>query len=144
MSMNYELRSTKKKKAFTLVEILIAIFVLEIGLLGIASFYAYSFKISKIARNETTAANLASGLLDDELTIVYDNLPVGAGTKVRYSTDQANPFYEWYKKIDIAYIDSNLAESVSDTNMKKITVTVYWQESGSEKSFQTASIKAKH
>ena len=54
----------KNRRAFTLIEVLLAIFVLEIGLLGIAGFYTYSFKITKIARMETTAANLASRLLD--------------------------------------------------------------------------------
>ncbi|KKQ90292.1 MAG: hypothetical protein UT15_C0016G0004 [Berkelbacteria bacterium GW2011_GWA1_39_10] len=136
----------KIKKAFTLIEILLAVFVLEIGLLGIVTFYSYAIQVTKIARNETTAANLASGILDNELSAAYDNLTVGAGTKIKYSTDTTSPFYAWDKKIDVAYINSSLTESYNppDTNMKKIVVTIYWQESGNEKSFQTASIKAKH
>ncbi|KKQ73683.1 MAG: hypothetical protein US94_C0028G0001, partial [Berkelbacteria bacterium GW2011_GWB1_38_5] len=64
----------KIKKAFTLIEILLAVFVLEIGLLGIVTFYSYAIQVTKIARNETTAANLASGILDNELSAAYDNL----------------------------------------------------------------------
>lgn len=67
-----------KQKGFTLIEVLLAIFILEIGLLGIAGFYASSIKIIKTARNETTASNLASGLLDEELAIAYDNLQVSS------------------------------------------------------------------
>ena len=137
----------KKKfvgRAFTLVEVLLAVFILEIGLLGIAGFYASSFRIIKTARNETTASNLANGLLDEELAISYDNLLPLPGSKVRYSDLDSNPFYDWWKQIDVAYIDANLAEQTSETNMKKITITVFWQEAGSERSFQTASIKAKH
>lgn len=134
------------RRAFTLVEILIAVFVLEIGLLGIASFYTYGFKITKTARNETIASNLATGLLDEQLSNNYDNLTIGAGLKTKYSTDAASPFYNWDQKIDIAYIDTNLVESYAepDTNMKKVTVTIYWQTSDGEKNFQTASIKARH
>lgn len=134
----------KKRSAFTLVEVLLAIFILEIGLLGIAGFYASSFKITKMARNETIASNLANGLLDEELAINYDNLAVETGQRTKYSTDLNNPFYNWDKQIDIAYIDDNLTVQSSETNMKKITVMIFWQESGSDKNFQTASIKARH
>lgn len=71
---------------------------------------------------------------------------VAEGTKTNYSPDISNPFYSWQKKIDIAYINTNLVASYSepDTNMKKITVTVYWQENGAERNFQIATIKARH
>lgn len=136
------------KKAFTLIEILIAVFVLEIGLLGIATFYSYSFQISKIARHDTIASNLASGLIDEQSAIAFDNLIVGEGTKTRYSDDINNPFYNWYKKIDVAFIDMNLVASYTETetnkNMKKVTITIYWPEGSNERSFQTATIRAKH
>ncbi|MBM2821104.1 MAG: hypothetical protein HW405_864, partial [Candidatus Berkelbacteria bacterium] len=131
------------RRAFTLLEVMISILVLEIGLLGIAAFYASSFKVTRQARNQTIAGNLSAGLLDAEMAIAYDNLPVGPGLKERYSTDASNPFYNWSKKIDVAFIDSNLTEQGNDTNMVKITVTVYWQDDG-EKSFQTASIKSRN
>lgn len=136
----------KIRKAFTLVEVILAIFILEIGLLGIAGFYAYSFQITKIARNETTAANLAQGVLDEQIAKNYDDptlMPTpGGGTKIAYSDDPA--FANFKKQVDIAYIDSNLAVQTTDTHMKKIVVTIYWQEVGGEESFQTASIKAEH
>ena len=126
----------RKRSSFTLIEVLLAIFILEIGLLGIAGFYASSFKITKTARNETIASNLASGILDEELAIAYDNL-----TPVPLTTFNS-PFDNWQKKVDIAYVDANLTEQATDTHMKKITVTIYWQETGGEKNFQIASIKA--
>ena len=132
----------KNRRAFTLIEVLLAIFVLEIGLLGIAGFYTYSFKITKIARMETTAANLASGLLDEQLANAYDNIAVGSGERTPYSADE--PFNTFDKKIDVTYLDVNLTEQASETHMKKITVTIYWQVDGADKSFQTASIKAQH
>lgn len=134
------------KKAFTLVEIMLAVFILEIGLLGVAGFYAKSLNISRTARNETTAANLAAGLLDEQSANNYSNLAVGEGTKTAYSTEINNPFSNFSKKVDIAYINTSLVASYAepDTNMKKITATVYWQENGAERNFQIATIKAKH
>lgn len=134
--------------AFTLVEILLAVFILEIGLLGIAGFYAYSFQITKSARNQTTAANLAQGLLDEQYASSFDNLTVGAGSSMPYSTDPNSPFAIFQKKIDIAYLDNNLVASytLTSTNqyMKQITVTIYWSETSGPKQFQIATIKAKH
>ena len=139
------------KKAFTLVEILLAVFVLEIGLLGVAGFYAYSINIAQIARNETIGANLAQGLLDEQLAVNFDGLDItpNGGTKTDYSSDPASPFAIFDKQIDIAYIESqNLTASYTATeqneNMKKITVTVFWPYESGEKSFQMATIKAKH
>lgn len=140
----------KFKKAFTLVEILLAVFILEIGLLGVASFYSYSLSLSKIARNQTIASNLVQGLIDEQLAISYDSLPVAEGTKTAYSTDPASPFANFSKKVDIAYLNGNL-DATYDANpaeayryMKKITVTVYYQELATEKNLQTATIKARY
>lgn len=130
----------KKFPGFTLLEVLIAVFILELGLLGIAGFYASSFKIIKTARNETIAANLASGVLDEQLAVSYDN--IHSIERAPYSS--SGLFSNWDKKVDITYVDENLAEQPGDTGMKKILVTVYWQEVTGEKSFQTATIKAKH
>lgn len=143
-----QLKRAKNKKGFTLIEILLAVFILEIGLLGIAGFYAQSLNIAKTARNETIAANLAQGLLDEQLEISFDNLPVGAGVKTPYSTDPTSPFLNFQKQIDIAYIDMNLSASYTQTaenqNMKKITVTVFWPYQSGERNFQIATIKAEH
>jgi len=134
----------KTRKAFTIIEVLVAIFILEVGILGVASFFTTGFKITKTAREETIASNLAAGLLDEEVAISFDNIPVGPGTRTKYSTDASSPFYNYEEKIDITYIDANLSDSVAATEMKKIVVTIYWINSGNEKSFQTASIKARH
>ncbi len=134
----------KNKQGFSLLEVLLAVFLLEIGLLAVASFYSYSMQVTKYARNQTTAANLAQGILDEELSITYENLPIGTSTKERYSLDASSPFYNWEKQVSVTYIDLNLTEQSFDTNMKKIIVTIFFQESGTEKSIQTASIKARH
>jgi len=131
-------------RGFTIIEVLIAIFILEIGILGVASFFTTGFKITKTAREETIASNLAAGLLDEEVVNSFDNIPVAIGSREKYSIDASSPFYNYEKKIDISYIDANLADSVAATEMKKIVVTIYWINSGNEKSFQTATVKARH
>jgi len=133
----------KKHSSFTLIEVLLAVFILEVGLLGIAGFYASSLKIIKTARNETIASNLASGILDEQLAISYDNLEIGQ-TEKNYTEDISSPFHDWTQKVEIRYVDANLNQQETETHMKKIVVTISWPEVNSQKSFQTASIKAEH
>lgn len=132
----------KFSKAFTLIELLLAVFVLEIGLLGIAGFYANSLQVTKIARNETIASNLAAGVIDEEMAIAYGSLTPLA--KDRYSNDSNNAFYNWYREVEISCINENLDPPItcdSNAHMKKILVTIYWQE---QQIFQVATIKAEH
>jgi len=131
------------KKAFTIIEVIIAIFILEVGILGVASLFASGFKIIKNARTETIAANLGSGLLDETLANSFDNIPVSTARE-RYSIEQSDPFYNYEKQIETSYIDAALNNSVTPTQMKKIVVTIYWTVGNQQKTFQIASIKASH
>lgn len=121
-----------------------AIFILEIGLLGIAGFFSYSLGVTKLARQETTAANLASGILDEELAKSYDQL--ANVNKTNYSPDLSSPFYQYQKQVDITCLNVNLEEPSCDSNMhmKKILVTIYWQYNGAEKNYKIATIKTEH
>lgn len=132
-----------KRKSFTLIEVLLAVFVLEIGLLGIAGFYSYSYGITKTARNLTIASNLAAGVLDKEMAITYDNLP----NVPRQQYSETSPFNNWEKEVIVSCINDSLnplACSDSAAHMKKIVVKIYWHEQQSDKSFEIATIKAEH
>ena len=131
----------QKNRAFTLIELLLAIFVLEIGLLGIAGFYTYSLRITQVARFETTASNLAAGLLDETLVQSFDSIQ--GVSRSAYSSDSTSPFKNYDKQIDVAYVNKNLQPESSDQNLKKVTVTIFWQQDNHEKSYQIASLKAK-
>lgn len=136
------MKKIKFKKAFTLVEILLAVFILEIGLLGIATFYSKSFQVARTARLQTMATNLAAGVLEEQLSISYANL-INI-SKRHYSNDQNDPLYNWWKQVDVYFVDANLNNSQSNTHMKKIVVTIYWTDEGTEKSFQEITLKAEH
>lgn len=131
------------KKGFTLVEVVVAIGVLTIGVLGVSGFFAYSSKISRSSSNTSIASNLTSGLIDEEIAKSYEELAPGNGAKVKISTDPANPFYNFSKQINISLIDSNLAASATDLGLKKIDVIVSYQEGSSEKNVQMSTIKTR-
>lgn len=57
-------RPSHRQDGFTLVEVLIALIVLSIGMLGIAALYLESLRASRQALVRTDAVNLASDIAD--------------------------------------------------------------------------------
>lgn len=151
--MNFKIDKFKKAftptpkalvRGFTIIEVLIALFILEVGILGVGSLFASSFNIIKTARMETIATNLGSGLMDEMIANSFENVAVGTVARQKYSPDLASPFNNYDYQIDVSYIDGGLNPSVVPTEMKKITVTIYWKIRDNEKTFQIVSIKASH
>lgn len=129
-------------RGFTIVEILVAITVFTIGVLGVSGFFATSTNVTRSANNTTTASNLAEGMLDNQLAKSYDELPAGNGVKTDFSNVSSDPYHNYSYQINISLIDQNLAAS-SDVGLKKIDVFVYWMEGTKEKNVEMSTIKAR-
>lgn len=126
-----------------MVEIVVAIGVLAIGVVGVSTFFAGSTRTTRSASNTSVAANLGQGVIDEELVKSYNELNPVSGAKVKFSEDSANAFYNFSKQINISLIDQNLNSSVNDVGLKKIDVIIYWNEGSMEKNLQLSTIKAK-
>jgi len=131
------------KKGLTIIEIIVAITVFTIGVLGVAAFFGNSSRLAGAAGRISVASNLAQGLIDQEVNKSYDSLTPGTGIKTNLSLENTNPFYQYQKQVDIILIDSNLAISGTDIGLKKIIVTIYYNEGQDEKNVQMATIKSK-
>ncbi len=101
---------------FTLIEVLIAIVILSVGLLGMASLTVGIIKGNKLSNDLTTATTLAQDKMEDIKRIKetgYSN--VVAETKAVCSS----PYTE-YKREVLVTNDSPA------TNMKTVIVKTYW------------------
>ena len=107
-------RLHKNNSGFTLLEILIAITVFSVGLLGMASMTVGIIKGNKFSNDLTTATTLAQNQME---YIIRDGY-----TKASYSHKEEKygsiTDYPLYKRVTEI---KNLA-----TDMKTIIVTVYW------------------
>lgn len=128
---------------FTIIEIVVAITVLTVGVLGVSGFFTISAKLTRSANHVSTASNLAQGLIDEEIAKSYDELTTGTGVKDRVSSDSSDPFYNYFEQINISLLDSNLNTSENDLGLKKIDVIIFYQEGEAEKNVQLSTIKAK-
>ncbi|MBL7205252.1 MAG: prepilin-type N-terminal cleavage/methylation domain-containing protein [Desulfobacteraceae bacterium] len=104
----------RNNKGFTLIEILIAITVFSIGLLGMATLTTGIIRGNLASNNLTTATVLAQEQMED---IIRDGYAKASGKDENYGsiTD-----FSQYKRVTV--VDDNKPE----TDMKIVTVTVSW------------------
>lgn len=107
---------------FTLIEVLIAIVILSVGLLGMASLTVGIINGNKFSNDMTTATTLAQDKMEDVRRQGYSGTPATTTTDTEdYS---AITGYAAYKRVTVTTVDSPAV------GMKAITVTTYWDSDG--------------
>lgn len=115
------------KKGITLLEAMITIVVIMIGVLSLTKIFPMALKINKVSEQSTVAANLAQAEIENLFYLNYDNLPIGTmEVKHRLSNDPSDQLYNYQREVLVEYVNSNLQTSITETNLKKITVNIYW------------------
>ena len=130
-----DLPPEKKSRGFTLVEVLVAILILTVGLLGMAALTVGIIKGNKLSSDLTTATTLAQDKMEDLRRLGYSGTPAADDTNTEaYGTISD---YARYKRVTETDVDSPAAD------MKTITVTAYWQDPIKEHSVELKTILAK-
>ncbi|GAH03867.1 unnamed protein product [marine sediment metagenome] len=135
------LQTTHYKLGFTLVEVLVALSVFIVAVVVIIQLFPVGLKSSRASKNETTAINLAQAGLESAKGTAYDY--VISEFRTRVSLDPTSPFYNFEREPIVQFVDTNLDTSEVDLGLKKITVTVFWQESGQEQEVSATYIKSR-
>ena len=110
---------------FTLLEILIAISILTIGLLGVASMQVSAIRGNDFASAQTEAATAGMDRIEKLLRLPYDNLTSGNHTDPPYT------------------ISWSVTDNSPLNNTKTVTVTVSWVHHGKAKNVQMRRIVPK-
>lgn len=156
------------KEGFTLIEILIAMSILSIGLLGIAGLATNAMKASSNAISMTQASNIAQDRIEALLTVDIANLnatEVDAGaldlarTCVQTDTSLSRPIwgctpsstvwldgreYTWNYTITHIDLDGNGNATLSHDGLLRIDLNVYWIDQlwASQKNITTIALRA--
>ena len=101
---------------FTLIETVIALLVLTIGLLGMASLAISVMQGNKSSNQISTATALAQDKMEELRGLGYKDLP-GSDSTV---TENSVSGFPKYKRVVVTDVDWPAQF------MKKVTVTVYW------------------
>jgi type IV pilus assembly protein PilV len=114
--MEEKVRKFINNNGFTLIEVLVAMVILSIGLLGTAALITGIINSNKLSNRITTATVLAQDKMEEIKRIGYSS---GNETRALLPPDNK---YEREVVVD---------DNIPADNMKTVTVTVYWESSKS-------------
>lgn len=108
----------RRMSGVTLIEVLVAVLVLSIGLLGLAALQGASLQAGQSAYFRTQATNLAYEVADfarvnRSVVLVTCDLPILDG---------------WQNFVDNQLPNGTLTAEVTDCDLGEITVNVNWDE----------------
>ena len=106
-------RSNDNDSGFTLIEVLIAIVILSVGLLGMAALTVGVINGNKFSNELTTATTLAQ----DKMEVIRLDGYSDVATEAKAPCD--SPYAEYDREVSVS-------NDTPATNMKTITVKVYW------------------
>ena len=136
-----KLSRNKSDDAFTLVEIIVAIAILSVGLLSIASLVTTVIRGNAKSRRMTTAITLAQTKIEELKNLDYGNSELedsntgnNSSLTSTSSTDHSEADIDAEGEAGGIYTRIwNVADDTPSTNMKTITVIIKWEEKGKER-----------
>lgn len=109
---------TKDERGFTLVEVIVAIMVCTVGLMGMAQLLAVTLRMQQLGRNSTSAVRLATDKIDELGTLNFATAaPIQCGGSL--TTSLAN-----YSDTPAGYLRRWRVQAGPDGDLKLRQVTV--------------------
>lgn len=123
-----------KSKAFTLVEILLALAILGVGLVSILSLFTIGTHSARRALNVTRASLLAQLTLEELKLLSITNYDgITDGTDVDSYSAALSEYTDFSLALDVT--DNPLGAGIP--NLKKVELTVSWNNGNSSEVFVT-------
>ena len=123
----------ERDNGFTLLEVLIAIVILSVGLLGMAALTVAIIQGNQFSNDLTTATTLAQDRMEDIRRLGYSG--TSATTTTVTENYNSSPGYATYKRVT----ETDVGNPVS--GMKMITVTSYWDADNHSVELKTILVK---
>lgn len=120
----------KNQKGLSLIELMIAIFILLVGILGVLTMFPIGSGQGKSAEMETIAIQLGQAKIEEIVAKSYTEI-LAENITEGYTTISGFPSYKRVTSINYVYVDNNKVlypdqSAASDTGIKKIEITVFW------------------
>lgn len=121
-----------KEKGFTLIEIVISVFIFSVGVLGIMLAFYLGVQVSSKAKMQTCASKLAQEKIETIISLPYEEVNSSIED---YGTIES--FESYKRETDVHYYNPELISTTTeDTGLKLVKVSVFWDSPfGAEKNF---------
>lgn len=134
-------RKLKRAQGFTLLEVIVAIGILTVGLLAIASMHFSAIQGNYLARRLTEGTTFDQDKLEELLTLPFNDADLQdanptVGESTTYSEPSPPPGYTitWD-------VDDFLTDTDGSFSAKVIKVTVTWQDKGVSRRTELSCVK---
>jgi type IV pilus assembly protein PilV len=118
-SMNFmNMFNTSNNNGFTLIEVLVAMVILSVGLLGTAALITGIISSNKLSNRISTATTCAQDNMEGIRGLGFSGMPASDTTTTESYNSITN--YSLYKRVTFTDVDNPAA------GMKTVTVTIYW------------------
>jgi len=122
------MRKILKKNSFTLIEVLISVFILTVGIITILNIFPLGLQIRKGAELSAVASWLAQEKIEEISSLSYGDIAQGP-IEIRHYLDP--PYNHYEREAMVSCITGTDLSPVScnaqPVPLKKAKVTVYWQ-----------------
>lgn len=128
------LKIFKKEKisAFTIIESLVAIFIVTVGFVTVTQIFPLNLKVDKSSEMKTKAIQLAQGKIEELNSKSYDEVNCAGVAPPCTETENQTPEDAQFKRVtSIKFTDpqnsfQEPSPTSTDTEIKKIGITIYW------------------
>jgi len=130
------------QKGFTLIETMIAIFIITVGIVAVLQMFPLSIQTAKSAEMATVASQLGQEKIEEIISKSY------ADISSESTTTLSSPFEAYAREVKVTCFDPNgdgLFPDCPDTGIKKIEVIISWKSplGVTEKDFKIATLISK-
>ena len=123
------MRKFINNNGFTLIEVLVAMVILSVGLLGTAALITGIINGNKVSNRISTATTCAQEKMEEIRGVGYSGMPASDTTTTESYNSITN--YSLYKRVTFTDVVNPAA------GMKTVTVTVYWDSDNSSIELKT-------
>ena len=117
-------------KGFSLLEMIVALAIIFVAFLGLMQSFPFSLTINKTAENMSKATFLAQARIEQLRSLNYSDINISViETKHRLGDTSNDYLYFFQRETTVDYVDGDLADSITNQGIKKISINVYYTNS---------------